>query len=231
MKRVLALLFVLSVVYVLHAAQDSDDRKKSREALQELNDYIGGWNGNGTTEKSKLDIWKEKADWSWRFKGDDAWLVLKLDGGKHYKGGELRYQPDKELYQMTMTDKDGAKHVFTGKLKKGKLILERQDPETKATQQIAMNMAGGGIRFIYAYSVKPADRTFYAKEFQVGFTKEGEAFGATEKKIECIVTGGLGKIAVTYKNITYYVCCSGCRDAFNENPEKYVREAAAKKKD
>jgi len=29
--------------------------------------------------------------------------------------------------------------------------------------------------------------------------------------------------------VTYYVCCSGCRDAFNENPEKYIKEFNAKK--
>ena len=59
---------------------------------------------------------------------------------------------------------------------------------------------------------------------------EGEAFGVTEKKVECIVTGGLGKIPVSYMGQTYYVCCTGCRDAFNENPAKIRDEWKAKKK-
>jgi YHS domain-containing protein len=29
---------------------------------------------------------------------------------------------------------------------------------------------------------------------------------------------------VTHKGKTYYVCCSGCRDAFRDEPEKYIRE-------
>ena len=29
---------------------------------------------------------------------------------------------------------------------------------------------------------------------------------------------------------TYYVCCTGCRDAFNENPEKIMKEFFARKK-
>ncbi len=45
----------------------------------------------------------------------------------------------------------------------------------------------------------------------------------------CVVTGGLGKIAVTYKGQTYYVCCSGCKDAFEENPEKILKEFEARK--
>lgn len=44
------------------------------------------------------------------------------------------------------------------------------------------------------------------------------------------MTGGLGTQAISYKGVTYYVCCSGCRDAFNENPEKYIKEFEARKK-
>ena len=43
-----------------------------------------------------------------------------------------------------------------------------------------------------------------------------------------IVSGGLGTIRVSFKGETYYVCCSGCRDAFNEDPQKYVKEYKAK---
>jgi YHS domain-containing protein len=35
---------------------------------------------------------------------------------------------------------------------------------------------------------------------------------------------------VTYKGKTYYVCCTGCRDAFKENPEKYIKEFEESKK-
>ena len=61
--------------------------------------------------------------------------------------------------------------------------------------------------------------------------KEGESFAsAGGKKPVCIVTGGLGTTAVSYKGATYYVCCSGCREAFLEDPEKFIKEFNAKKK-
>ncbi|NBS91117.1 MAG: YHS domain-containing protein [Planctomycetota bacterium] len=34
---------------------------------------------------------------------------------------------------------------------------------------------------------------------------------------------------VSYKGETFYVCCSGCKDAFVENPEKFIKEFKAKK--
>ena len=46
---------------------------------------------------------------------------------------------------------------------------------------------------------------------------------------ECVVTGGLGTISVNYKGKTYYVCCTGCRDEFKDNPEKYIKEYEEKK--
>ena len=49
-------------------------------------------------------------------------------------------------------------------------------------------------------------------------------FASVDKGPECIVSGGLGTMAVSHKGKTYYVCCSGCRDAFNEEPEKYIKE-------
>jgi YHS domain-containing protein len=41
---------------------------------------------------------------------------------------------------------------------------------------------------------------------------------------ECVVTGGKGTIPIAYKGQTYYVCCSGCKRAFDENPEKILAE-------
>jgi len=40
----------------------------------------------------------------------------------------------------------------------------------------------------------------------------------------------LGTITVTHMGATYYVCCSGCRDAFNENPAKILAEYTKRKR-
>ena len=45
-----------------------------------------------------------------------------------------------------------------------------------------------------------------------------------------VVSGGIGTSTVSYKGETFYVCCSGCAEAFRENPEKYIAEFEAKKK-
>ncbi len=201
-----------------------------KEALQALQDYIGGWRGNGTSDASKTDIWKETASWSWRFKGKDVFLTAEMNDSKLFKSAELRFLPAKEKYQLQVTDKKGKTAVYEGELRASNLILEARDPDTNATNQIKFNTAGGGLRLIVTFSTKPENRTIFNRQFQIAYTKEGESFGATAKKNECVVTGGLGTSTVSYMGQTYYVCCSGCRDAFNEDPAKIIKEYLAKKK-
>ena len=40
--------------------------------------------------------------------------------------------------------------------------------------------------------------------------------------------GGRGTLEVTHKGKKDYVCCTGCRDAFKEDPETYIKEFEAK---
>jgi hypothetical protein len=85
------------------------------------------------------------------------------------------------------------------------------------------------VRFNFYFARKPDGRTLFNKDYVVAYNKEGESLGAKEKKNECVVSGGVGTMAVSYKGTTYYVCCSGCKDAFMENPEKYIKEYEARK--
>jgi hypothetical protein len=237
MKRLLAFTLALSLpAFLLTAkasADDKDDRAAAKEALQALQDFIGEWKANGGPDKPRIDprdpSWKETLHWAWRFKGEDAWLTLTVDGGKVLKSGEIHYLPAKKKYQLIATGSDGKKRTFDGELKNDILRFEHTDPDSKEVQQITMNTAAEGVRFVYHVGHKTAGSTLLRKDFLVAGTKEGESLAAKGEKRECVVSGGLGTMPVSYKGETYYVCCSGCRDAFNENPEKYIAEFKAKK--
>ena len=79
------------------------------------------------------------------------------------------------------------------------------------------------------FEKKRAGRSSFAKVYEVGATRKGVAFAAGDATPECIVSGGKGTMTVTFKGQTYYVCCSGCREAFQDNPEKYIKEFNEKK--
>ncbi len=229
----LSLLIGWISLFVPAWAAEEGDKSDAKEALKELQEFIGGWKGNGGPDKPRPSprdpVWSENVSWSWHFKGDDAWLSMTIKDGKLFQSGELRYLPKKKLYELTLIDKAKKQLVFEGKIDRDILKLQRVNPDTKATEQITMNTAAEGDRFIYHVAHKNQGTTIWSKDYLVAFTREGVSLGKVDKKNECVVSGGLGTIAVSYKGETYYVCCSGCADAFKENPEKYINEYKAKK--
>ena len=214
-------------------AADAPAKRSAREALKPFNDLIGSWRGTGepygTRAEKQKGFWEEKVAWQWQFKGDDAWMKVAIDRGKYFTGGELHYLPDTDLFRLTLTTPDKETLTFEGPFKDRKLTLERTDDKTNETQRLTVTLLHAN-RFLYRYEVKPADRPTFKRVYEVGVTKEGVAFaGPGDNEPECVVSGGRGTIAVSYKGQTYYVCCSGCRDAFKENPEKYLKEFAERK--
>jgi hypothetical protein len=210
-------------------AADSPAKKTSKEALQAFNDLVGSWRCTGTPEGKKKEFWTETMSWAWQFKGDEACMKLAFDKGKYFESGEMHYLADKDQFQLTVQTTDKSKLTFTGgPLKDKTLTLDREDEKTKEGQRLVFVLLHSN-RILYRYEVKPADQKAFARLYQVGATKVGVPFAEGESGPECIVSGGLGTIKMTYKGQTYYFCCTGCRDAFKDDPEKYIKEVEAKK--
>jgi len=231
MMRLLCAGVILSFSLAVRA--ETPETKSPREALKPFNDLVGAWKGTGIPEGSRSDKdngwWSERLAWQWQFKGDDAWLIVEIAKGKYYDGGELRYLPDKKRFQLTLDSVNREKHVFEGEFADKKLVVERKDEKSKETQRLTFRMLHSN-RITYQYEVLASGKTNFAKKYQVGMTKEGVAFASGTTGPECIVSGGLGTMQVSYQGKTYYVCCSGCRDEFRANPEKYIKEYEAKQK-
>ena len=223
---------LLLAVLLPAAAVAADDapKRSPREALQAFNDLIGSWRGsgepNGTREDKQKGFWQETIAWQWQFKGDDAWLAAAIDKGKYFTAAELRYLPDGDRYQLTMRTPAKEELVFKGTLADRRLTVERIDDKTGDTQRLVVSLLHSN-RYLFRCDVKPADRPTFTPLYQVGATKEGVAFASVDEGPECVVSGGHGTMSTTYKGKTYYFCCTGCRDAFADNPEKYIQEYEA----
>lgn len=220
------------VTFLLSPAADPPD---PRTALQPFNVLVGSWKGTGTPEGGprtgrQAGTWTEAITWEWRIKAADAKLVAAFDRGKHFKSGELRYNPGKRIYQLAATTPGGEVRTYAGTLKDGVLTLDRIDPSLKEEERLVVSLLHHN-RHLYRLEVRPVGSPRgFVRVFQVGATKEGVAFADVPKGQECVVSGGPAAIRVTHQGTDYYVCCSGCRDAFKDDPEKFIKEAAAKAK-
>jgi len=227
-------LFLLAACGSLIWAEDKPAKKTPREALKDFNMLVGGWKGTGEPEGTRSEkqqgFWQEKIRWEWQFKGEDAWMKLEFLEGKYFTSAEVRYFPDKNLYRLIATTPDKKTLTFDGTYENKRLTVDRTDPDTKDTQRLVVSLLHDN-RYLYRYEVRKADKTSFTKLYQVGATREGVAFASpSDSDPECIVSGGKGTTAVSHKGKTYYVCCSGCRDEFRANPEKYIKEFEEKLK-
>jgi hypothetical protein len=228
-KLVLGLIAGLFVCLPAEAAE-----KTPREALKAVHDLIGEWKGTGrpyygTKEEQDKGFWVENVSWQWQFKGKDAWLRADVKKGKYYTAFELRYLPKKAAYELKATTVGKETKTFEGKLRDDKLTVERADPKTKEAERLVFTLLHAD-RHLVRYETRGKGQTAFTRVYQIGVTKPG--FAQEGEKVECVVSGGLGTMPVTHKGKTYYVCCTGCRDAFKEDPEKYIKEyeEAQKKK-
>ncbi len=232
MRRSLLLLLPLLCWPALRSGADAPVPKRTaKEALQSFNYLIGAWRATGepmqgTREEKQKNFWTEGISWEWQFKGDDAWLKVAFDKGKYFSAGELRYLPETDRYRLTLQTPAKESQVFEGVLENKRLILERTTDKDK--QRLTFNLLHDN-RHTLLYEVAPGGQKAFTPVWRDGVTKEGVAFASGDDKFECVVSGGLGTMPVQFKGKTYYVCCSGCRDAFNDNPDKFVSEFEARK--
>jgi hypothetical protein len=230
--RAAGLLLLSVVVTGLPAAGDTP-RRAPKEALRALNDLIGTWRGtgepSGTRAEKQKGFWQEQIAWEWRFKGGDAWLAATIDKGKHFTAAELHYLPERDVYVMKLTTPAREALTFEGTLKDRRLTLGRHDEAKKEDQRLVLSLLHFN-RHLLRYDTRRGEQKTFTPVWQVGATKEGVPFASTDDGPECVVSGGLGTIPVTYMGKTYYVCCTGCRDAFREEPEKYIKEYEARRK-
>ena len=224
-------IFWLGAVLVVSA-----DSVGPKEALAPFNVLVGSWKGTGTLDAPKSDkgkeFWTETVTWGWKFKGTDAWLTAAFEGSKHFTSGELRYLPGTKTFRLTVTTPEKQSLVYTGPLAVGRnkeSILTLERTEGVNSERLVWTLPHHN-RHLYRLDAKTAAGGAFVRRWQVGATKEGEPFASLPNEKECVVSGGRGTIAVSHNGTTYYVCCTGCKEAFAEEPEKYIKEFEAKRK-
>ena len=245
-SSVLTTFAVVTVCVCLVGADEPSAKKKLsavqveiRESLARFNDWIGEWRGAGQVRRgSTLGGWQETGGFVWNFDEGKAGIVYSIEKSKHLKTGTLSWDPKSEQYTLDAVFADDSKQRLAGKIDDDRLVLESVTPEQPAADADSAEVWRitfrqlNDKRMTVLYEKRRATQRLYLRVGEVGYTREGTRLAASDSTgPECVVTGGAGTIAVTYKGEKYYVCCTGCRDAFNDDPEgilaAYREEKAA----
>ncbi len=206
-------------------------------ALKPVRVLVGAW--HGVTQSGRE---YEELNWVWDRLTDTSRpaLVMSTDKNKHYKSARLTYLVDDEQFQLTIEDKEGRRRELKGTFsQEPEDVIEDNKPQrtyklqvtevgdAKDRWQVVVNQQENNR---YLLELSKARGTTFARFDTVSSQREGTSFALNDsdfKEKTCIISQGLGTIQVSHKGKSYWVCCTGCKAAFDEDPEKWITKFEA----
>lgn len=212
-----------------------------RKALKPIQVVLGKW--HAIIDKSKE---YEDLQWVWDWKSDRAQpaLTMSVEGdGVYFQTARLTYLPEAEKFRLTLTHKDGTTRVLEGTFREEPTDKPGEDAkqtpqrtfklelteigDAKDRWQIVLNQQENN-RYLLELS-KARGKNFFRFD-TIASQREGTSFALNDsdfKERTCVISQGLGTIQVSYNGKSYWVCCSGCKAAFEEDPKKWIAKFEA----
>ena len=203
--------------------------KEHKEALSPFNDLVGGWRGTGQVRRgSAQGAWREDGEWIWEFTDDAVAIRYDVTDGAHLKTGRLTFDPSTREFVLVATLPDDAERTYRGKFTDDRLTLTSPPDDAGEVHRITVTLLNEK-RTLVLYEKRRESQQSFQRVAEVGYTREGTRLAFKDGTgPECVVTGGAGTISVMHKGQTYYVCCTGCQQAFEDDPEGVLAEYAAR---
>lgn len=223
----------------------SERRKQVVAAMNALQIMLGGWRGITQKEVGEFKA-IEEPKWVWDFRsqpGQPA-LVMKSEQSQHITEARLTYLIERQLYQLTAKDKTGETRTLEGTFTAPVEEFEGEDHRVHRKYKLQLTEvadARDALQLVfnqqdnnrYQLEVEKKRGQRFVRIDTVGTQREGSSFAINDsdyKERTCVISGGLGTTQVSYNGKSYWVCCSGCKAAFDEEPEKWIAEFEAKQK-
>ncbi len=227
------------------ARQSAQEHRRSLlAAMQPLQVMLGQW--KGTTQREVGDFKAlDQPEWVWDFQSDEQQpaLVMRSAASPYFRELRLTFLTGLSRYQLVIRDPEGRTRTLEGTFsqpveefqgddkrlhRRYKLELTEIDgAPTDDPWQLVLNQQDNN-RYLIELSRRRGSR--YMRFDTVANQRQGTSFALDDSDYgerKCIISGGLGTIAVSYAGKSYWVCCSGCKAAFDENPEKWIAAAKA----
>ena len=211
--------------------------------LKDLQIVLGEW--RGTTRRKFGDFNAlETVRWKWDLLTDKSQPALVFDttDSPYFQAARLTYDATAQHFRLAATDKDGVKRVYEGtytqepqlvagddpnKLQRVfKLQLDQIEPaDDRELARVVLNQQNNNRYLVEIYR-RSGERVVIHDT--IANQREGTSFALIDEgygERTCVISEGLGTMTVTHNGRTYYVCCTGCQAAFNENPEYWIAKA------
>jgi hypothetical protein len=214
--------------------------------LRPLQIVLGKW--NGVVNKAAAS---EVHEWLWDLRTDKQFpsLVLNVPEGNFFNKARITFDPRVNKYMMTTVDEEGVTRKYDGVFTSepedvpegdGKTVhrtfklrlSEIPTPDRNTRWQFVFNQQKNNRYLLEVYRAK--GKSDYRRVDTIGTQRDGTSLARSDEDYgdrTCVISQGLGTSQVSFKGKSYWVCCSGCAAAFNDDPETWIARFEAKKKE
>lgn len=213
----------------LFAAIGEGSRGADQQALGGYATLVGSWKGTGQPQRnSPRGAWRESAEWAWVLTPDSAALRLTVEDGKFLKSITLRPGVGAGQFLADVEPVQGPSRRYTGAENSRHVLTLRPAAEAAGNVASLTLTPLHETRFLLLLE-GPRETGASSRLAEVGYTRQGVSFAVGDSYPVCIVTGGRGTIRVSHKGKDYWVCCTGCKELFDEEPDRVIAEAEARR--
>ena len=214
--------------------------------LQQLQVLLGQWRG---TTRRDYENFKavDNHEWVWdlRTKPEQPALTIQSDKSPYIKTARLTWDTAQSRFVLTVVDPAGVTKEFSGDFTDPVHEIVGSDDKLHKVFRLEFDQNDSGDnsevwQFAFAQQEnnryllevgKRRGKADFARFDTVSTQREGTSFAVSDTgyaEKTCIISEGLGTMEVTYKGRSYWVCCTGCKAAFEEDPATWIARAAKK---
>ena len=214
--------------------------------LQPLQVLLGKWRGTTRREYENFKA-VDIHEWVWdlRTTPEQPALTIHSDKSPYITSGRVTWDMEQNSFALAVSDPSGATRQFTGDFTEPVHEIVGSDDKLHRVFRLEFNQirsedAGELWQLAFAQQEnnryllevgKKRGKADFARFDTVSTQREGTSFAISDSgyaEKTCIISEGLGTMEVTYKGRSYWVCCTGCKAAFEEDPETWIARAAKK---
>lgn len=207
------------------------------DALKPLQIVMGKW--EGVFARGGVG---ESHDWVWDLQTDKKYPALALSApeGNYFTSARITFDPATDKYKMKTIDAEKVVREFEGgwaaeptdepgddgktlhrRFKLKLTELPGKNPERWEYEFAQMNNNRYQMTASRARGTSPR----FTQRNVLGAQRSGTSFAQASDDYgdrTCVISQGLGTISVSYQGKSYFVCCSGCKAAFEDDPAMWI---------
>lgn len=220
-----AILVCLSVVASWGAAETPTPRKTWAELM-------GRWRMTGQARRaSSQGAWTSPATADWAGSPNDRRITIDIPESGTVRTISVRIDGktgDATGVELQIPGTETRKLVRLAETRDDRFVFEEPGVHGRKVMRLTLTPKTRD-RWTGTIEERKPDGKSWTRLQELGMTRQGSTIAVGSGQPVCVVTGGLGEIAVTVNGKTAYVCCSGCRDTLLADPDAFLGAARTSK--